>query len=224
MIKRTALLAFSSPLLLAALAFGCSSPTPEPKVEPEPTSAPPPKMTAEPTAEASAEPTAAPSSTSSTPPPSGRPGVSFAGAEKITNTFGASPSAKLELGSEGATLRIPEYALNDGVLITFMIDKKIKKGPKGGQGAVYRLQGQNPPSEAYATIVSRGPAFVLRLPTKIASPNLAIGETVVDEKGKETTTWKVVAPTKKDDGFATFEVSQFTNTMFQVTSDAPSGG
>ena len=226
MITRTALLSLSS-AVFTALLLGCSAPTPEPKTEPEPTAEPKPATTAEP--EATTDPTSAPSASassgSSVPPPSGRAGISFSGSEKITNTFGASPAAKLDLGPDGAWLRIPEYALDNGVLITFMIDKKVKKAAKGGVGAVYRLQGQNPPSEAYSTINTRGPAFVLRVPTaKVASPNLAIGETLTDEKGKETTTWKVIAPKSKEDAFATFELTGFTNTMLQVTSEGPSGG
>ncbi len=214
-------------LVIGALASACSAPTPEPKVEPEPTSTPAPVTSAEPEPTASAEapePTASASATSSVPPPSGRPGVSFSGAEKITNTFGASPAAKLELGSEGATMRIPEHALSEsgGILITFMIDKKAKKA-KGGAGVVYRLQGQIPPAESFSTVTTRGPAFLLRLPTaKVGSPNLAIGETTTDAKGKESLTWKVIAPAKTEDGFATFELSAFTNAMLQITSDAPS--
>ena len=224
MTKRNRFHSASTLLLASALLAGCSSPTPEPKAEPVVTAEPPPAHTADPEASASAPaPSASAVDTApSTPKPSGRPGVSFSNAEKITNTFGASPSAKLELGTEGATLRIPEYALGEGgVLLTFMIDKKAKKA-KGGAGAIYRLQGQIPPAESFATITSKGPAFVLRLPTaKVGSPNLAIGETATDPKGKETLTWRVVAPAKTEEGFATFEITTFTNATLQVTSDAP---
>lgn len=211
--------------LASALFVGCSSPTPEPKAQPEATAEPMPAHTSEPDSSATAAPTASAADTGapSTPKPSGRPGVSFSNAEKITNTFGASPAAKLELGTEGATMRIPEFALGEsGVLLTFMIDKKGKKA-KGGAGAIYRLQGQIPPAESFSTIQSKGPAFILRLPTaKVGSPNLAIGETATDAKGKETLTWRVVAPTKSEDGFATFEITTFTNATLQITSDGPS--
>ncbi len=215
----------ASIVLLASWLLGaCSAPTPEPKAEPE-TTATPPAHTAEPEPTASAE-APVPSASAegpSTPKPSGRPGVSFSNAEKITNTFGASPSAKLELGTEGASMRIPEFALSEGggILITFMIDKKAKKA-KSGAGTIYRLQGQIPPAESFSTITTKGPTFVLRLPTaKIASPNLAIGETATDAKGKETLTWKIIAPAKTEEGFATFELSTFTNAILQITSDAP---
>lgn len=213
-------------LLVAGATAGACSSTPEPKPEPEATVAPPPEPKPEPETTASAEvPMASASAPAapSVPPPSGRPGVSFSNPEKISNTFGASPVAKLELGTEGATMRIPEHALSEsgGVLITFMIDKKAKKA-KGGAGVVYRLQGQLPPAESFSTVTTRGPTFVLRLPTaKVASPNLAIGETTTDAKGKEALTWKVIAPTKTEDGFATFELSSFTNAMLQITSDSP---
>ena len=210
-------------LLTSLLVGGCSAPTPEPKIEPEPTAAPP-VHSAEPEPIASAEaPAPSASQGPSTPKPSGRPGVSFSNPEKITNTFGASPTAKLELGTEGASMKIPENALSEGgvILITFMIDKKAKKA-KGGAGVVYRLQGQIPPAESFSTITTKGPMFVLRLPTaKVGTPNLAMGETTTDAKGKETLTWKVIAPVKTEEGFATYELSAFTNAMLQITSDAP---
>jgi hypothetical protein len=193
-------------------------PEPTPAVTAEPTSEPEPVATAAPTAEATA--TAAPADT--TPQPSGRPPVSYSNPEKITETFGATPAAKLELGKEGVILRIPEYALQDGVLLTFMVDKKAKKA-KGGAGGIYRLFAQQPPSEDFRAVSSRGPKFELKLPSaKVASPNLAIGEIKKDDKGKEVVEWKVLAPTKKDDTSATFELTDFTNAYLQITSDAPS--
>jgi hypothetical protein len=212
---------------LAALvsAAACSStqaqtePTAAPEPTPEVTSEPVP--TAEPTASASAE-VPPPAPTSTIPPPSGRPAVSRNHPEKITDTFGATPAAKLELGTEGAILRIPEWALSDGILITFMIDKKGKKA-KGGAGNIYRLAAQIPPAEAFKTVTTKGPKFELTLPNaKVASPNLAVGEPKTDEKGKETIVWTVVAPTKKDDKSATFELTEFTNAFLQITSEGPS--
>jgi hypothetical protein len=213
---------FVSTVALAACASS-SQPQAEPEVTADvataaPTSEPEPAPTA--TATATAEASAAP--TSDKPVPSGRPPVSYSNAEKITETFGATPAAKLELGKEGVILRIPEFALSDGVLLTFMIDKKAKKA-KGGAGGIYHLFAQMPPSEDFRTVTTKGPKFELKLPSaKVASPNLAIGEIKKDDKGKETIEWKVLAPTKKDDTSATFELDGFTNAYLQVTSEAPS--
>lgn len=214
---------------LAAGWAGCSSSqttTTEPTAEAssEPTSAPiataeasaAPVATTEPTATMTAEPA------STLPPPSGRPPLTFEKTDKASETIGATPATTLILKNDGATLKVPEYALNDGVLVTFMIDKKATKKAKGGAGAVYRLQGQRPPAEEYSTVVSRGPKFTVKLPTaKVGSPNLAIGVMKKDEKGKDVLSWKVIAPTKKDDAFATFELDEFTDAMLQVTSEAP---
>ncbi len=215
---------FVSIVALAACSSSGSQPAQaEPEVTADvptaaPTSEPEPAPTA--TATAEAEATAAP--TSDKPVPSGRPPVSYSHAEKITETFGATPAAKLELGKEGVVLRIPEFALNDGVLLTFMIDKKGKKA-KGGAGGIYHLFAQMPPSEDFRTVTTKGPKFELKLPSaKVAAPNLAIGEIKKDDKGKETIEWKVIAPTKKDDTSATFELDGFTNAYLQVTSEAPS--
>ena len=141
--------------------------------------------------------------------------------ESITGSFGATPAAKLELTKEGAIMRIPEYALGDGVMITFMLDKKGKKA-KGGAGSIYRVMAQQPPAEEAKTITSRGPAFTFMLPNaKVGSPNLAIGEPKKDDKGKETIEWRVVAPTKTEGDKVTFELTTFTNAYLQITSDAP---
>ncbi len=180
----------------------------------------PPVETSEPAPTASAE--APPAPTSDKPAPSGRPAVSYANAEKITETFGATPAAKLELGKEGTILRIPEYALSDGVLLTFMVDKKGKKA-KGGAGTIFHLYAQMPPSEDFRAVSTKGPKFELTLNSaKVASPNLAIGEIKKDDKGKEVVEWKVIAPAKKDDTSATFELTDFTNAYLQITSEAPS--
>ncbi|MBL9025547.1 MAG: hypothetical protein JNL21_25350 [Myxococcales bacterium] len=214
--------------LISAVALVACSSSPPPTAEPEPTATPEPAPSAEapppePTATASASAEAPPPApTSTTPPPSGRPAVSYANAEKISETFGATPAAKLELGKEGTILRIPEYALSDGVLLTFMIDKKGKKA-KGGAGTIFRLFAQQPPSESFKAVSSKGPKFELTLSSaKVGSPNLAIGEIKTDDKGKETVEWKVVAPAKKDDKSATFELTDFTNAYLQITSEAPS--
>ncbi len=217
-------------VVAAAVAGACASSTPT-QTEPtaEATAVPEPTATAEPTSEpvasatASATVDAPPAST--LPPPSGRPPLMFEKTDKITETFGATPAAKLVLKAEGAWMRIPEYALGEGLLITFMLDKKAPKKAKGGAGSVYRLNAQVPPAEDSRPVTSKGPAFELRLPTaKVATPNLAIGEMKKDDKGKDTLVWKVVAPKKTEEGFATFEITEFTNPILQITSEAPSGG
>lgn len=208
---------------ISLVALVACSPSKPPQAEPEVTAAPLPtpavEAPPEPTASATAE--APPEPTSKTPAPSGRPPVSYSNSEKITETFGATPAAKLELGKEGTILRIPEYALGDGVLLTFMVDKKGKKA-KGGAGTIFHLFAQQPPAEDFRSVSSKGPKFELTLSNaKVASPNLAIGEIKKDDKGKETVEWKIVAPTKTDDKSATFELTDFTNAYLQITSEAP---
>lgn len=219
---RFPLFAFATSLVL----LGCSSTPPLA----QPTASPPEPVvaaTAAPTEQASpevptvpsAEPDAAPAST--LPPPSGRPPVSFEGLEKISETIGGSLQ-KLELKKDGgAILRIPEYAMRDAVLLTFMLDKKGKK-MKSAAGQVFRLYAQTPPSEDFASVSSQGPKFSLRLPTgKLGASNLAMGEVGKDDKGRETLTWKVIAATKTEDGSATFEFSSFTNAYLHLTNEPP---
>ncbi|NUP07827.1 MAG: hypothetical protein HOW73_17405 [Polyangiaceae bacterium] len=212
--------------LLAVALWACSSSTPqqtEPEVTAEPTSAPP-EVTAEPTSAPTAEPTSAPTAepTATGPKSSGRPPMTAEGKDKVTGTFGQTPAAKLTITADQSVFRIPEFALNDGILVTFMIDKKPPKKAKGGIGTVYRVMAQRPPAEETSTVSSAGPKFTIKVPTgKNASANLAVGEIGKDDKGKETVTWKVVAPAQKEEGFATFELADFGNTMLQVTSEAP---
>lgn len=220
------LLAFSCAAALAACAASTptqTEPTAEATAAPEVTSEPTSVPSADPVASGTAAVDAPPAST--LPPPSGRPPLMLEKTDKITDMFGATPAAKLVLKNEGGWFRIPEHALTDGILITFMLDKKPPKKAKGGAGSVYRLNAQVPPSEDSRPTTSRGPAFELRLPTaKVATPNLAIGEAGKDDKGKDTIVWKVIAPKKTEEGFATFEITAFTNPILQITSDAPSGG
>lgn len=211
--------------LVGSLFVACASGTPE-QTEPVVTAAPDPVVTAQPTADV--EPTTQPSASvdtppaSTLPPPSGRPPVVFEKADKVSGSFGATPAAKLVTTAEKAVFRIPEYALGDSYLITFMLDKKAAKKAKGGVGSVYRIQAQVPPAEDFSTVVSRGPKFQVHLPAgKVASPNLAIGETKKDDKGKESIEWKVIAPLKIEDGLAVFEIEGFANSMLQITSEAP---
>jgi hypothetical protein len=183
------------------------------------TAAPTAEPTAAPTATADATASAAP--TSNLPPPSGRPPMVESKPESITGMFGATPAAKLELTKEGAFLRIPEYALGDGVTITFQIEKKPKKA-KGGVGTEYRLIGLKPPSDQPVSVSTRGPAFsITMIVPKGGSTNLAIGEPSTDDKGKETINWKVVAATKVEAEKATFELTEFKAAYLQITSEGP---
>jgi len=209
----------------AIVAAGCSS-TPKPQDDavltpaPVKTAEPMPEPTVEPTAEPTAD--AAPAST--LPPPSGRTPLIESKPETITGSFGATPAAKLELTKEGAVFRIPEYALNEGLMITFTLDKKGKKA-KGGAGSIYRLTAQLPPAEEARTVATRGPMFTLVLPKgTVAAPNLAMGEQKKDDKGKDIVEWTVIAPKSTDDKTATFELGGFTNTFLQITSEAPTAG
>jgi hypothetical protein len=229
----------SSLVALFALSLTACSSTPAPTTEAEsdplaltdvPTTAKPAaalptaEPTAAPTTAPTSEPTAAPTAAPSTPPSSGRPPLLFSHSEKIANTFGASPAAKLELGSEGAVMRIPEYALRDTVNVVFALDKKpaLNRKKKGGEGALYRLTGQRPPAEEAATVAT-DMAFELKLPVgKLTSPNLAVGEPKKDDKGRDTIGWTIVAPKKVEGGFAYFDLKSFTDASLQLTSEAPS--
>lgn len=213
--------------LLLALATACGAPpppaTPDPAPAPAPAPEPPPEPAASEDPPAEAPPPAEPASTGRAP--SGRPPMFFSNSVKIAQQVGETPAAKFELGgAEGASFRIPEYALKNGILVTFAIDKKAKRH-KGAAGETYRLHAQIPPSADFSTVESNGPAFELRLPKTGAAANLAIGDSKVDDKGKETTTWKVVAPKKVDDGAkaAYFELTGFTNTILHLTTEAPGG-
>ncbi len=213
-------------LLVALVLAACSSNT-GPVTEPSGTP-PTASATAEPTAVVDV-PTAAPTTeptvdvppVSTGRPPSGRPPLTFGKPDKVTETVGASPITTFILESEKARFRIPEWALDEGILLTFLIDKKAKKA-KGGAGSVFRLQAQVPPAESFSPVSSAGPKFELKLPTaKVGSPNLAIGTAKKDDKGKDIVEWKVIAPSKVEGDFATFEITEFNDTMFQITSEPP---
>ncbi len=172
---------------------------------------------------ASAAPPADPASTGRAP--SGRPPLFFPNPTKITEQVGETPAAKFEVGgNEGAYLKVPEYAIRTAVLLTFMIDKKAKRH-KGAVGETYRIQAQIPPSAEFSSVESGGPMFEVKLPKNGPAANLAIGETKVDGAGKETTTWKVIAPKKVDDAAkaAIFEIAGFTNATLHLTTEAPGG-
>jgi hypothetical protein len=219
------LVALSSLSSLALLACGGATPTPAPVEPVAETPAPTPEPEPPPPA-AEEKPAEPPPPAADAPPagraPSGRPPLFFSNPSKITEQVGETPAAKFELGGvDGASLRIPEYALRSGVLVTFQIDKKAKRH-KGAAGETYRVQAQVPPSADFSTVESNGPMFEIKLPKAGAAANLAVGEEKI-EKDKPTLTWKVVAPKKSDDKSATFEISGFTNTILHMTSEAPGG-
>jgi hypothetical protein len=176
----------------------------------------PPPAPAEPVAEEPAR---------KTPPPSGRPPVLKSDPEEITDTFGLTPAAKLELGDDKgrAVLRIPEYAFDRGVNVTFKIDKKGKTA--GGQiGKIYHTLAQVAGATEFRTIQTQGPPFVLELPAgNKKNANLAIGDILVGEAGREKVTWRVVAPSKIDDvaGIAIFELPSLGDCYLHVTTKEP---
>jgi hypothetical protein len=203
---------------LAAVA--CSDTTPNPDVAPQPTAtaAPTAEATAAPTADPTAAPTAAPTAeatgtaaASATPPDkpkaSGRPPVLLQDPKSITDTFGFSPGAKLELGEkEIATLRIPEGSLSQATNVTFALDTKCKTTGIV-TGKVYKITPTLPPVSTPASVPSNNAApFVMLMPgVKKKDLNLAIGTFAKDAKGNEALQWKVLAPAKTDEATGMFE-------------------
>ena len=218
------LVAISS--LLAHSACGGSSPTTAAPVVAEPAPMPAPPAAEEAPAEPPPDPGAASApAADGARAPSGRPPLFFSNGAKIAEQVGETPAAKFELGGAGgATLRIPEYALRSGILVTFAIDKKAKRH-KGAAGETYRLQAQVPPSAEFQQVESAGPKLELKLPKTGAASNLAHGEVKLDDKGKETVTWTVVAPAKVDDAAksASFEITTFKDGILHLTTEAPGG-
>ena len=123
--------------------------TAEASAPPPADSAPPPAVTE--TASASAAPVVT-AETGGLPPPSGRPAALLSGSTKVSDMVGGSPPTKIELEKDHSVMRVPEWALNDGFLITFMIDDKGKKAASG-TGSIYHLFAQIPPAEAPSTVV-----------------------------------------------------------------------
>jgi hypothetical protein len=211
------LLAYSA--LAACAAPPPPAPAPPPAVKQEAPPAPPPAPEPPPITSAEAPPPSAPESTA--PKSSGRPPLLKVDPEEISDTFGSSPPAKLELGEqEKAILRIPENAFSNGVNVTFKIDKKGKSG--GAQvGRIYRITPVVPPAATPSKVPTAGPAFELALPAgNKKEANLAIGEIVTDDKGKEKLVWTVVAPTKIEDatGTAHFELPWLSDAYLHVTT------
>jgi hypothetical protein len=156
---------------------------------------------------------------------SGRPPVLKSDSEEITDTFGTSPAAKLEIGDgeEIATLKIPENALDRGYNITFKLDPKGKNGG-GLVGKLYRIRTQVAGSQYWTKVDSAGPPFQLTFPAgNKKDANLAIGEIKVDDNDREKVTWQVVAPLKIDDttGKAYFELSWLADAYVHITTKPP---
>lgn len=220
---------------LAAVACGDGTPDantpPQPTGEPTasasaaPTAAPTAVPTAEPTATPTAEPTA--SASASAPvdkPKSGRPPVLLADAKSITDTFGFSPGAKLELGDkEIATLRIPEGALSQATVVTFAIDTKCKTTGVV-TGKLYKITPTIPPATTPASVPSNnGAPYTLILPgVKKRDLNLAIGTYAKDAKGNEAIVWKVLGPAKVDDsGIFEFHLDTLPDGCVHLTNKPP---
>jgi hypothetical protein len=217
-------------LFLAAACGGPPAPPATPKPappvvlpEPEPAPAAPPAS-----AEPAAEPPA-PAATDTQPvdtarAPSGRPPVIRTSEEEITDTFGSTPAAKLELGDDKAraVLRIPEYAFDRGVNVTFKLDKKAKN--TGGLiGRIYHTLTQVAGASEFRAVTSLGPPFQLEMPAgNKKNANLAIGEILVGENDREKITWHIVAPSKIDDvsGIVYFELPTLGDYYLHVTSKA----
>jgi hypothetical protein len=207
---------------LAAVA--CSDSTPNPDVAPQPTAAatatPTAEATAAPTGEATAAPTGGATATAAAtaapapdkPKSSGRPPVLLQDAKSITDTFGYTPGAKLELGEkEIATLRIPEGALGQATNVTFALDTKCKSHGIV-TGKLYKITPTLPPAPTPASVPSNsGTPFVLILPgVKKKDLNLAIGTFTKDAKGGESIQWRVLGPTKADEATGMFEFNMDT--------------
>jgi hypothetical protein len=170
-----------------------------------------------------AKPEAAPTATAaaSAPPPSnqgsGRPPVLKMDPEEITDSFGVSPGAKLELGSDEvkAIFKIPENAFSSGVNVTFKIDKK-GKSTGVPVGKIYRLTAVIPPAGEAVRVPTAGPPFELQLPAGAQkNANLAIGDI-----GEGKITWRIVAPLKIDDvaGIAYFELQDIADYYLHITA------
>jgi hypothetical protein len=218
----------SSAVALLLLAACSSEPPPAPAAPPP---APAPAPVAEPAATGEPAPADTGNADAGAPPAqtgSGRPPIIKSDPVEITDTFGSTPAARLELGGERelATLRIPEGALATAANVTFKLDAKAKGGG-GLVGKVYRITLIVPPAPTATRMASSGPPFQLKLPAgNKKDANLAIGEITVDAKGKEKVAWSVVPALKVDDasGVAEFELTSLGDSWLHVTTKPPSGG
>ena len=209
----------AAPLAAVACSDGTPNANPPPQPTAEASAVPTGAATAEPTAAPTAEPTAAPTAeptgsaaASAAPTPdktksSGRPPVLLQDAKSITDTFGFSPGAKLELGEkEIVTLRIPEGAFAQATNVTFAIDTKCKTTGVV-TGKLYKITPAIPPESKPVSVPSNGGApFVLLMPgIKKRDLNPPHGPFTKDAKGNDTFSWKVPAPAKADEATGMFE-------------------
>lgn len=217
---------FSAAFALALIAASCGGEPARPDIPASPSSAEPEASAApEPAPEASATPSAEPTATAKAKTESsGRPAVMTKDATEISGTFGITPGSVLELGAdETAVLRIPEGAFDQGYNIVFKIEPKAK-GNGAASGKIYRLIVQVPGSSDDVTATSTGTPFELALPLgTMKEGNLAIGVAKPDDKGKEKTTWTIIAPKRVDEATkrAVFELKELVSAHLHLTSKAP---
>jgi hypothetical protein len=217
------------PLAAFALLVGCGGDpvpaTPPPQPTEAPAAAPAPAPSESPSAAAAAGALSAAASAAAAPPKqqgSGRPAVLKSDPTEVTDTFGSSPGAKIELGDkEIATLRIQEQTLGQATNITFKLDPKGKAG--GAQvGKIYRIIPVLPPDSKPTKVASNnGTPFELALPAgNKKDANLAIGTIELDDKGREKIKWQVIAPKRIDDvgGIAHFELLELNDSFLHVTT------
>jgi hypothetical protein len=155
----------------------------------------------------------------------GRPPVLKSDPEGITDTFGSTPGAKLEIG-EGediAVLRLPEGTLDRGYNITFRLEPKGKSlGVPVGK--IYRTLTQVAGSPNFSKLESVGSPFQLVFPAgNKKDANLAIGEIITDSNAREKIVWRIIAPLKIDDvlGRAHFELTWLADAFLHITTKAP---
>ncbi len=207
-------------LLFVVACGGEPPPPPAPPTPPAPVAAAPP-----PSAEPA--PTAAPSADAeaSKPTSSGRPPVIFSNATELTETFGSSPGAKVEIGGDKdrAVFRIPENALHVSHNIGFKLDTKGKSG--GGQvGKIYHVIPNIPPNPTPVVIESPDTPFTIGLYNGGRKDlNLAVGRITTDDKGHDKIVWTVYAAKTPDDGagLTLFEVPSLGDEYVHLTSKAP---
>ena len=146
----------------------------------------------------------------------------FANATELTETFGSSPGAKVEIGGdkERAVFRIPENSLHVSHNIGFKLDTKGKSA--GGQvGKIYHVIPNIPPSPTPVTIDSPDIPFVIGLSNGGKKDlNLAVGKITQDDKGREKIVWTVYAAKTPDDGagLSIFEVPFLSDEYVHLTS------
>ena len=224
--KTPSILRLLAPVPVLALILSSCGNEPGPSAAPQPTETPSaaPAPAPAPAPVASATASASASAAAQAPKPSqnsGRPLVLKSDPSEISDTFGSSPGAKLELGEgkDMATLRLPEGAMpTTSTVVTFKIDKSAKS--TGGLiGKVYSLLNVQPPDQSPQQVAANGPTFQLELPTGGRKEvNLAIG--VDDGKGKVK--WTIVAPKSVDDSrkVAIFELTTLPSGWLHATTKA----